>query len=43
MQKTAASPTVDNLKKITLTIEAGTSANEMDTSARPRHAKNAHH
>jgi hypothetical protein len=36
MQKTAPSPTVDNLKKITLTIEAGTSANEMDTAARPQ-------
>ncbi len=36
MQKTAASPTVDNLKKITLTIEAGTSANEMDITARPQ-------
>ena len=36
MQKTAASPTVDNLKKITLTIEAGTSANKMDITARPQ-------
>jgi hypothetical protein len=36
MQKTAASPTVDNLKKITLSIEAGTSANKMDITARPQ-------
>ena len=36
MQKTAASPTVDNLKKITLTIEAGASANKMDITARPQ-------
>jgi hypothetical protein len=36
MQKTAASPTVGNLKKITLTIEAGTSANKMDITARPK-------
>jgi hypothetical protein len=36
MQKTAASPTVDNLKKITLTIEAGTSTNKMDITARPQ-------
>jgi hypothetical protein len=35
MQKSGASPTVDNLKKITLTIEAGTSANKMDITARP--------
>jgi len=36
MQKTAASPTVGNLKKITLSIEAGTSANRMDITARPQ-------
>jgi hypothetical protein len=36
MQKTAASPTVDNLKKITLTIEAGTSVDRMDITARPQ-------
>jgi len=36
MQKTAASPMVDNLKKITLTIEAGTSANKMDITDRPQ-------
>jgi hypothetical protein len=36
MQKTAALPTVGNLKKITLTIEAGTSANKMDITARPQ-------
>ena len=36
MQKTAASPTVDNLKKITLSIEAGTSAKKMDITARPQ-------
>jgi len=36
MQKTAASPTVDNLKKITLSIEAGTAANMMDITARPQ-------
>ena len=36
MQETAASPRVENLKKITLTIEAGTSANNMDITARPQ-------
>jgi len=36
MQKTAPSPTVDNLKKITLSIEAGTSASKMDITARPQ-------
>lgn len=36
MQKTAASPRVDNLKKITLTIEAGTSATAMDITDRPQ-------
>ena len=36
MHKSAASPTVDNLKKITLTFEAGTSANQMDITARPQ-------
>jgi hypothetical protein len=36
MQNTAASPTVDNLKKISLSIEAGTSANRMDITARPQ-------
>jgi hypothetical protein len=36
MQKTVASPTVDNLKKISLSIEAGTSANRMDITARPQ-------
>jgi len=36
MQKTAGLPTVDNLKKITLSIEAGTSVNKMDITARPQ-------
>ena len=36
MQKTAPSPTVGNLKKITLTIEAGTSTHKMDITARPQ-------
>ena len=36
MQKTVASPTVDNLKKISLSIEAGTSASRMDITARPQ-------
>jgi hypothetical protein len=36
MQKTAASPTVDNLKKITLTIETGTSASNRDVTAQPQ-------
>jgi hypothetical protein len=36
MQKSTASPTVDNLKKITLMIEAGRSANEMDITVRPQ-------
>ena len=36
MQKNAPSPTVDNLKKITLSIEAGTSASKMDITAQPQ-------
>ena len=36
MQNLTASPTVDNLKKITLAIEAGTSANDLNLTAPPQ-------
>jgi hypothetical protein len=36
MQIAVGLPTVDNLKKITLSIEAGTSVNKMDITARPQ-------
>ncbi len=36
MHKSAASPKIDHLKKVTLAIEAGTSAAEMNITVRPQ-------